>query len=596
MMTWMRNFKIRLRMQGAIGIVLALFALVGATGLIGGSQMAELNTSFMTASILEIKDVASIREHLGAVRLYEKSMVIDYENTASVQAHAAKWRESVASLNKAINALLEGEEDEDNAVAREALKDVAAYTEGTSRVIKQIEAGAFDNARTADKMLGRAKESIASAETKFEKIEQIIDNEALSTQREFNEKMHMTLIMFIGVLAVVVIVVVPATLLNSASIIKPMMHATEIANAIAEGDLTHRIDATGKDEAGELLRSLQHMQQSLAGLVGEVRSTSGSIHAAASEVASGNTDLSARTEQAASSLEETASAMEELTGTVRQSADSANHASELAGSASSVAERGGEVVAQVVHTMDEINSASRKIADIISVIDGIAFQTNILALNAAVEAARAGEQGRGFAVVAGEVRSLAGRSAEAAREIKRLINASVEKVDTGARLVQDAGSTMGDIVSSVQRVTAIVREISTAASEQSKGINQVNSAVVQLDQMTQQNAALVEESAAAAESLKDQASRLNSVVARFRVDASSPVAAPVAVPAPKAPAASPTSAAEAKPAASPSKVTKPAATSTVKAVAKPAAAPAPRAQAATAATSAAINESDWETF
>ena len=249
----------------------------------------------------------------------------------------------------------------------------------------------------------------------------------------------------------------------------------------------------------------------------DVQASVSSIQTASIEIASGNLDLSQRTEQTASSLQQAASSMEQLTGNVRQSADSARHANELATSAAEVAARGGSVVSEVVSTMDEINSSSKKIADIIGVIDSIAFQTNILALNAAVEAARAGEQGRGFAVVASEVRSLAGRSAEAAREIKSLIGASVDKVESGSRLVAHAGQTMAEIVSSVQRVSDIISEITAATAEQSEGIGQVNASVVQLDQMTQQNAALVEESAAAAESLKDQAGRLNEVVGAFRL-------------------------------------------------------------------------------
>ncbi|NUP88094.1 MAG: chemotaxis protein, partial [Burkholderiaceae bacterium] len=250
----------------------------------------------------------------------------------------------------------------------------------------------------------------------------------------------------------------------------------------------------------------------------EIRQTADSIQVASTEVATGNQDLSQRTEQAASNLQQTASSMEQLTATVRQSADAAAQANQLAASAAEVAQRGGQVVQQVVTTMDAINASSKKIADIIGVIDGIAFQTNILALNAAVEAARAGEQGRGFAVVAGEVRSLAQRSAEAAREIKALIGNSVDKVETGSRLVTDAGSTMNEIVASVQRVTDIIGEITAASSEQSAGLGTINVSVVQLDQMTQQNAALVEESAAAAESLRDQASRLAGLVATFRLD------------------------------------------------------------------------------
>jgi methyl-accepting chemotaxis protein len=269
--------------------------------------------------------------------------------------------------------------------------------------------------------------------------------------------------------------------------------------------------------ADSLIGGLARMIRSLGQTVAQVRQATDSISTASAQIATGNADLSQRTEHTASNLQQTASSIEELSVTVRQSADSAAQANQLASSASNVAQRGGEVVAQVVSTMDEINTSSKKIADIIGVIDGIAFQTNILALNAAVEAARAGEQGRGFAVVAGEVRSLAQRSASAAREIKTLIGTSVEKVETGARLVQDAGSTMNEIVASVQRVTDIIGEISAAATEQSSGINHVNGAVVQLDQMTQQNAALVEESAAAAESLREQAHRLNDAVSAFRL-------------------------------------------------------------------------------
>ena len=299
---------------------------------------------------------------------------------------------------------------------------------------------------------------------------------------------------------------------------RPLHQATDMARRIAEGDLTGEVvQLDRRDEVGQLAAALGAMQQRLVQLVRQVQSSSESIQGASTEIAAGNQDLSARTEQAASNLQQTASSMEQLTGTVKQSADSARQANQLASSASSVAARGGQVVSQVVTTMDEINAASKKISDIIGVIDGIAFQTNILALNAAVEAARAGEQGRGFAVVAGEVRNLAQRSAQAAKEIKTLIGASVEKVESGSKLVQDAGTTMSEIVASVQRVADIIGEITAAAAEQSSGIGQVNTAVNQLDQMTQQNAALVEESAAAAESLKEQAHRLAGVVGAFKL-------------------------------------------------------------------------------
>jgi methyl-accepting chemotaxis protein len=296
-----------------------------------------------------------------------------------------------------------------------------------------------------------------------------------------------------------------------------LSQAVKLADAVAQGDLSAQAHSQARDEIGDLVRALSRMVGELSTSMRRVHSASQEIGTAAGEIASGNTDLSQRTEQAAGSLQQTASSMEQLAGTVRQTAESAATANQLAASASSVAQRGGAVVSQVVATMDEINSSSKKIADIIGTIDGIAFQTNILALNAAVEAARAGEQGRGFAVVASEVRSLAQRSAQAAREIKALIGASVERVEAGSALVADAGSTMNEIVASVQRVSDIIGEISAATGEQSLGLGQVNGAVTQLDGMTQQNAALVEQSAAAAESLRQQVGTLADVLGRFQL-------------------------------------------------------------------------------
>jgi len=384
-----------------------------------------------------------------------------------------------------------------------------------------------------------------------------------------------------------------AAWLITRSVTHPLAQAVAAVRTMAGGDLTQAVPAEGRDEAADLLRGLGDMQRSLQRLIGEVRSTTDSITTASSEIATGNQDLSARTEQTASNLQQTASSMEQLTGTVRQTADSARTANQLASSAQATAAKGGDVVSQVVTTMEDINASSKKIADIIGVIDGIAFQTNILALNAAVEAARAGEQGRGFAVVASEVRSLAQRSAEAAKEIKALIGASVDKVDSGTRLVADAGQTMGEIVASVQRVSDIIGEITAAAAEQSDGIGQVNGAVNNLDQMTQQNAALVEQSAAAAASLKDQAMRLGQAVGAFRVVATQHTLAPVHA----APRAQPAAAT-----ARPAMPAKPPAKPAPKAVAKaaPAAAVAAKAAATPAATLPKLAASDaggdWETF
>jgi len=332
----------------------------------------------------------------------------------------------------------------------------------------------------------------------------------------------------LGVGAVLIVLV-------SALIIRSLMRelggepaqAKEFAASIATGDLTNQI-ATVEGDTSSMMVALGNMQSSLVPLVSSVRQGAESITVGIEQVAAGNQDLSQRTEEAASNLEEIASSIAELTTTVRQNSDASRQANQLSVTASEIAMRGGDVVSQVVSTMDEINTSSKKIADIIGTIDGIAFQTNILALNAAVEAARAGEQGRGFAVVAGEVRSLAQRSAQAAKEIKSLIGASVERVESGSRLVNEAGSTMTEIVTSFKRVTDIIGEITARSSEQTDGLEQINASVSQLDQMTQQNAALVEESAAAAESLKEQAGRLSETVSVFRVDASARASAQAA--------------------------------------------------------------------
>ncbi|AVP56333.1 methyl-accepting chemotaxis protein [Pulveribacter suum] len=343
-------------------------------------------------------------------------------------------------------------------------------------------------------------------------VAEVPDSEAMAGQRRINTALWLLMALALALLGAGLLVMLRR------GVSQPLQGLTRAVTLVAQGDLTQRFSTTRRDELGALVQEVEGMRQRYVQMLQQVRTAAGSIDTASAEIASGNQNLSERTEATAGSLAETAQSMEQLTATVQQSADTARQANQLAASAAEVAARGGQAVSEVVSTMGEINDASRRIADIIGVIDSIAFQTNILALNAAVEAARAGEQGRGFAVVASEVRALAGRSGEAAREIRQLIQASVGKAEAGARLVQHAGSTMDEIVSSVQRVGGLVGEITAAAAEQASGIGQVNQAVGQLDQMTQQNAALVEESAAAALSLREQAARLAAAVQVFKLD------------------------------------------------------------------------------
>ena len=384
------------------------------------------------------------------------------------------------------------------------------------------------------------------------------------------------------------------------SITEPVAEALAMAQAVSGGDLTVAVKVRGNNELGQLMQAMLGMQQHLSKVVRQVRQGSEDVATASAEIASGNNDLSSRTESQASALEETAASMEQLSAMVKQNADSARQANQLAMNASTVAVRGGEVVAQVVDTMKGINESSRRISDIIQVIDGIAFQTNILALNAAVEAARAGEQGRGFAVVASEVRSLAGRSAEAAKEIKSLINASVERVEYGTALVDQAGTTMTEVVSSIRRATDLMGEISAANNEQSLGVSQVGEAVTQMDQVTQQNAALVEEMAAAASSLKSQAQKLVQVVAVFKLGANDMSQA--VMPRPVAVRAHPSKAAPYK-GAERRELPRPASTSAAGrsqpgagVPKKPAPAPASAAKATPRAPAPKGGDDDWETF
>ncbi|EIJ48250.1 methyl-accepting chemotaxis transducer transmembrane protein [Herbaspirillum sp. GW103] len=469
---------------------------------------------------------------------------------------------------------------EEPAVKKELIESARALSDLLLKAAGELKAG--DTAAYSelnDKQINPAGARFSKALDQFQKRAMDLNNTAASErQHEYNMVVWLVVAGLIG--ALFLVIGVHFMLRNI--VLTPLNRAVHLLDLVANGDLTTKVDVKNNNEIGRLFSAIRSMQQALLTTVGRVRSSSDSIDTSAKEIAAGNMDLSSRTEQQASSLEETAASMEQLTGTVKQNADNALQANQLAHSASSTASKGGEVVSQVVDTMQAINDSSRKIVDIISVIDGIAFQTNILALNAAVEAARAGEQGRGFAVVASEVRSLAQRSAAAAKEIKSLIDDSVEKVEAGSQLVEQAGATMSEVVTSVQRVTDIVGEIAEASREQSTGIEQVNRAITQMDEVTQQNAALVEQAAAAAQSLQAQATNLVGAVSIFKIDAhqiASPVAkprpapmapppaavAPVAPAVPAAPSAAATPKAAPKlPPAKPAKATPPAPGSRIK--------------------------------
>ena len=513
----MRQFTIRFRMLGAIAVVLVLLGLLGGAGMFGMFRIYSMSEDFMNSSFQEVGYLAQLHSEMGAIRQYEKDMIIGYEKPEAVKAAHTKWLESQEKAKKVANQFLQGEEDVDNAVVRDIIKRLDSYKEAFAHVARQLEAGGYDTATIANRMSGKAVAEFAEADKLMTQLDEVLRNEVQKSVAEQQGVSNQTKWLFALAVLITVVVVVPLTLLNLHSICKPLDQAQRLAKAIAGGDLSQSIRTEGRDEVADLLRALDEMQRGLGTLVAQVRDASGNIATASQEIATGNQDLSHRTEQTASNAQAAVSSLSEITATVQQTASSSQMANQLAASASTTATRGGSVVAQAVSSMHEISASSRKIGDIIGLIDSIAFQTNILALNAAVEAARAGEQGRGFAVVASEVRSLAQRSAAAASDIKVLIQSSVTAVDGGVRHVEDAGTAMKDIVSSVQRVGDIIGEITAAASEQSAGIGQVNQSVAEIDRMTQQNAALVEESAAAAESLREQAARLSQVVQQFRL-------------------------------------------------------------------------------
>ena len=513
----MRQFTIRFRMLGAIAVVLVLLGFLGGAGMFGMFRIYSMSEDFMNSSFQEVCYMAQLHSEMGAIRQYEKDMIIGYEKPEAVKAAHTQWLESQEKAKKVANQFLQGEEDVDNAVVRDIIKRLDSYKEAFAHVARQLEAGGYDTATIANRMSGKAVAEFAEADKLMKQLDEVLRNEVQKSVAEQQGVSNQTKWLFALAVLITVVVVVPLTLLNMHSICKPLDQAQRLAKAIAGGDLSQSIRTEGRDEVADLLRALDEMQRGLGTMVAQVRDASGNIATASQEIATGNQDLSHRTEQTASNAQAAVSSLSEITATVQQTASSSQMDNQLAASASTTATRGGSVVAQAVSSMHEISASSRKIGDIIGLIDSIAFQTNILALNAAVEAARAGEQGRGFAVVASEVRSLAQRSAAAASDIKVLIQSSVTAVDGGVRHVEDAGTAMKDIVSSVQRVGDIIGEITAAASEQSAGIGQVNQSVAEIDRMTQQNAALVEESAAAAESLREQAARLSQVVQQFRL-------------------------------------------------------------------------------
>ena len=516
-MLLMRRFTIRFRMVGAIAVVLGLLGLLGGAGMLGMFRIQAMSDHFVNHSFAEVEHLSELSSWLGQIRQHEKDMMIQFEKPDLVKEASAKWRDALKQAAKVASQFLEGEEDEDNPTIREMIKRMDAYRTAFEPVLAQLESSGYESATTAYKTSAKAHAEFAVIAEQLKKIQTTLRTEVDESVAEQHAVSDQTEWLFMLAVAVTVVAVVPLTLMNMQSICKPLEQARHVAQAIAQGDLSRPVPVEGHDEVADLLRALDGMQTSLGAMVGQVRIASESIATSSQEIASGNQDLSERTEQTASNVQHTVSAIAELMGHVQQTASSAQLANQLSVAASTSAHRGGTVASQAISSMQEISTSSRKISDIIGVIDSIAFQTNILALNAAVEAARAGEQGRGFAVVASEVRLLAQRSAKAANEIKALISHSVAAVDGGVNLVGEAGSAITDMVAGAKRVGDIIGEISAASAEQSTGIGAVNNSVTEIDQMTQQNAALVEQSAAAAESLREQAARLAQVVSQFRI-------------------------------------------------------------------------------
>jgi methyl-accepting chemotaxis protein len=512
----LRGFRIGTRLSLGFGLLLALTALMIGIGTWCLQEIGDATEAVVKKDL--VKERIG-REWLGiiessGVRADALIKTPDPENQKYFKKQIASYSDRANEIQKQLEATVSTEEG--RKVLDALLEQRKEFTAIRNAIFKMKEAG--DEAGAAEAF----KTKLAPAMQVYsERVHALVDHQAGQIDKaaamiDHDYRFGRGLMLGLGTAALVLGVL--SALLMTRSIVRPLDGAVAAAQAVAAGDLSGRIEVQGNDEIAQLQQALQHMLNSLLSTVRQVRIGADTIATASTEIAMGNLDLSSRTEEQASSLEETASAMEELTATVHQNADNARQASQLAVSASGVASEGGAVVRQVIDTMGMIRESSGRVVDIISVIDGIAFQTNILALNAAVEAARAGEQGRGFAVVASEVRNLAQRSAAAAKEIKALISDSVDKVGSGTRLVEQAGKTMDEVVESVRRVTDIVSEISAATQEQSAGIAEVNHAITEMDQVTQQNAALVEEAAAAAGSMQEQAKHLAEVVSVFKLN------------------------------------------------------------------------------